>query len=142
MHESAALYQKYDRFSDEELVKILRHHEDYIPEVLQVVRKILQHRPISDQQVNRLLAGLAEEEQKAAHRARISLGLWEKIAFLCVPLIGAIYWTLTITENRELGFFTRARESGIFTVASLVLWAFIWYLLSLYVEYLKTHGIL
>lgn len=116
------LKEKYQTFTDEQLLEILVNREDYVEDAIRVVEDLVSERNINEEVKNSIFEQLNEEKQEIRKRADEPLGLGMKILFLFLPFFGFVGFALAQTHYHEKGNEQKKADTAKFMFIGFFLW--------------------
>lgn len=101
----------YETYSNEKLLEVLYHKEDYKAEVIEIVESILAKRNIQSETVARVQDTLAQQDEIQEAKAEEPLSRAEKFLFMLVPFLGLFAFAYFQLRYHEKGYKKKAGQS-------------------------------
>ncbi|MEL6590052.1 MAG: hypothetical protein AAFQ68_08235 [Bacteroidota bacterium] len=101
----------YETYSDEKLLEVLYHKEDYKAEVIEIVESILAKRNIQPDTAARVQETLDQQRETQDAKAEEPLSRAEKFLFMLVPFLGLLVFIYLQLRYHEKGYKKKAGQS-------------------------------
>ena len=114
------LAERYAKLSNNQLLEILEHKDEYTTEAIMVLQNEIDKRKLSEYEIEQFATEKKVKSIIAEEKALVSLVLWEKLFFYLTwflpgfisAALGMNYW--------EDGMLTKLRQSRFFRIAGFV----------------------
>ncbi|MEM6801727.1 MAG: hypothetical protein AAF696_10025 [Bacteroidota bacterium] len=121
-----SLEQKYQTFSDKDLIKILRYRGDYTQEAIGIIEEILRLRAIDSQILDDILDEINKEDKAQKSLQEEYLNYWEKLLMVALPILGFILYVAVNIKEGRISYNRKIRQSLTYSLlGSIILAIFI-----------------
>lgn len=113
--------EKYDAYSNKELVRILRYRTDYTQRAVSVIQELVNQRQINQEELDQILDELNEEQKEMLALADESLSYWEKLLLVCVPILGFALYLAFRFRNHKIKYSKKIGKSLTYSLLGTII---------------------